>query len=1148
MGDTKNNLNDFKNLYEVRKTVRFELVPCVINNDKKPSIIESDRNEQIYKYFKLVIQKHSQFVNLIWGTFYYFEKIKKEEGISSIINITGLDNNIANENLLNTDIKDFKKAEPSSLIQFKFKWVEITFKNDWIKSHRELKYIEKNWELKKKNKNYMTLTDLWDNNFLKLYFDKWLEDNRQLNWELNNFKYIENDLSRISDIWFEIQRMNSRDYLWKMYILFEWKYITHKNDDQLIYNLLSLLVDLKNNIKLLLELTKPYHSMGFPIEHVSLNYYTRNKTQKQYSDEIEENKKSLKKPYSWSLDNLFWIDKNLPIEDLYKEMKLFKAREKSAFMQLLQQKTKYQDIWKKFTYKDFEWNEIQNYQIKLFTKNYNSNWDKISSEEGYNKMLSKTIEIEKNSNKNIIKKLKIDRWYFLMWKKSPFEDYVKFCDNYKKVAMEYWKRKADVLMLEREKILAERERWFWIITKNNTWDYYINTFSTENASKVYNKLKDNNSNDWELKYYLFNSITLRALDKQCFKKDSSFAKSIKSKLSEKFVVEFENNDKSIRKEIKSKKSMIEDEELLEFYKEVLNKQSDINIMYRDDNSKNILNNSKDIIEFEINLKLECYVINEYSISKNSFDEIINNNYWNSYMITTRDLRWKWSTFKKISDLDYSIAKKWFYREHMESVTMQWLQFWSTPNIDNKYPLRINPELSISYLMEDKNYIKNNPNQNNNRRVRDRYLLSTTISMNCEWSYIDSAFIWDIRFQSINNFNDNFNESNKFDYYYWLDKWTNELVTLWLFKIENNKVAPVSVSDKIKIYKITEKWFENDNLYKNPSYYLDQIDDDFLFKKYDVVSCLWNLTSAKVFGLQNWEKIIILNWDVNTIKKLYEINAKRFIYMLIYEQWSTDNEVVYDENNKVFRFNRKWIYYYNDNVNNYVSVEAIQNDLNSYIKQLRNVNENKDLEDISINRINHLRSAVCANMVWVIMLLQSKYEWYIVNESIGVTTINSDIEKQNTFLWNIINEKLYNKMQQLNQVPPILKKFRIDIEDRKYYQHWKVLYVNKDYTSSACPVCNDSLYEQDKLPNMQQNVHKLFGHLTEFEKSMHHYSPNNWIEYWYSKKDAQKTQNPDCEYDMIKNPLWFSFIKSWDDLATYNIAKKGFEFIKSKLQK
>jgi hypothetical protein len=32
--------------------------------------------------------------------------------------------------------------------------------------------------------------------------------------------------------------------------------------------------------------------------------------------------------------------------------------------------------------------------------------------------------------------------------------------------------------------------------------------------------------------------------------------------------------------------------------------------------------------------------------------------------------------------------------------------------------------------------------------------------------------------------------------------------------------------------------------------------------------------------------------------------------------------------------------------------------------------------------------------------------------------------------------------------------------------------------------------------------------------------------------------------MKNNPLWFSFITSWDDLATYNIAKKWLEYLKT----
>ncbi|MDD4530992.1 MAG: hypothetical protein PHO80_05600, partial [Candidatus Gracilibacteria bacterium] len=226
----------------------------------------------------------------------------------------------------------------------------------------------------------------------------------------------------------------------------------------------------------------------------------------------------------------------------------------------------------------------------------------------------------------------------------------------------------------------------------------------------------------------------------------------------------------------------------------------------------------------------------------------------------------------------------------------------------------------------------------------------------------------------------------------------------------------------------------------------------------------------------------------------------------------------------------------------------------------------DLEDISINKINHLRDAVCANIVGVIIKLQEKdyFPGYIIFESLKISTSNSDLEKQNTFLGNLINEKIYNKLQLFNEVPPILKQFRNDIDEKNIIQHGKVVYVNKDFTSSACPVCNETLtkLENGKVVDKKDNeIFKLGGHMTDFENEMKHLTDEEYKE--WLKNDSFRKINTEkgkvknnkyysliingkiCDF-YLQNPKYpeFLFLTSGDDLATYNIAKKGIEYIKS----
>jgi len=140
-------------------------------------------------------------------------------------------------------------------------------------------------------------------------------------------------------------------------------------------------------------------------------------------------------------------------------MKTFKANQKSAFLQLLQDKSSYIDFTKLFlekedknkkyfTFKDNKEIEHKNFELKLF--------DDISKE-NYDKMLNLTNQIEKESDKQKRTKLKEKRGRHFM-SKSSCAKYINFCNEYKKVAMEYGKRKALVLSLQREQIESQKER------------------------------------------------------------------------------------------------------------------------------------------------------------------------------------------------------------------------------------------------------------------------------------------------------------------------------------------------------------------------------------------------------------------------------------------------------------------------------------------------------------------------------------------------------------------------------------------------------------------------------------------------------------------------------------------------------------------
>lgn len=1153
-------MEQFKNIFEVRKALRFELKPYTINRDVKP--IYSNEKEYLLKNFS---ESYKNFIDLLWQSFY-----KKEEII-----------------------------EWYKTIQFQYKWLEELFINDWIENRKTIKFDKNN---KKKQTNYITFWDLWDNNFIKKFFENFIKNSEIYLKELiiDIDKWLEMK-SRKSDILFLVQKINTRDHLWILYTLFEKNYILHKNDSSIIDKLKLSIWNVRENIeKLLLELRDKQ-----AIEHISLNYYSVNKTPKELTEDIKTKLKenNIEKKYKWTFENennfkenekslvkTFYLKNNeittleiiqcelieeIDIKELKEKLKLFKARQKAWFLQLLQSWKSYNTVWDKeknyfFTF-DFEfmWETFYNFQITLCSD---------ISKENYDKMLNLTNQIEKENNKEKRTSLKMQRWKFFQYELKKFKN---FSEAYKKVAQKYWKDSAEVKSLEREKIDAKKIRWWWFLSKEDD-DYYINTFDIENSKQVFKEIKNLKENWNDIKIYTFSSITLRALDKLCFKKDSSFIKNIDTKeFNEKVIVnEWKWNEKSFFR-LKWKRKLLEEWKLLDFYIYILKNQTALNIKYRSEKSLEILRNSKNIENFEINLKLETYELISKNILKQTFEEILKNNKWNSYKITSYDLE-KWLESKKY--------------------TSWWLDFWKKENKNDKYIIRINPELTIFFIEKKENFKKENPEIKNNRRLDDRYLLSTNFSFHSNKSYIDSAFInEENRKSSIEIFNEIFNNKNKLDFFYWLDKWTNELITLWIFKKNWERLNSINISEKIPIYKITNKWlphfeFIKDEkwefildektwkkkkryLAKNVSYFIKDLKNEELFEKIEIHSCLWDLSYAKLI---KWN--IILNADIFTTLNLCKIAAKRFLNDAI-TKWNFNWEKVsYNEKEKYFyyKYSNKWeinnqiILYWKDEFNflpfkeNYKNLkEEIEEELNQYIKEIKLFLQDSkkysqfNNEDISIQKINNYKNAISANIVWIIMELQKYFNWYIGFETLDESQILN--KWFDTFIWNVINEKIYNRLQLNLEVPPILKKFRTDIWAKEIIQHGKVIYINEKNTSTACPLCNTTLLKKNKNWNLvdkdDKEIYKLWWHLSDFENEMKHLTNDEYNSLYTTNANFRKNHSNDkwnkkenkylewyinwknCDF-YLQNPNYpeFNFIKSWDDLATYNIAKKWLEYL------
>ena len=1142
------NLENFKNLYEVRKSARFKIVPKKIFKQKEDrgSIYNT---EDIVKQYKGIVKD-------LESILYYENFVPETQPLSNKLWDLFDFSKFESELEENEEISSLKNKESSDLIRIKHAWLQKYFTNDWHENKDSI--ISKRWDPKRnievKMKNWTTI---WSVKFLKEFFESFFTDANKYFDVISKLLQVQDfERNRQSDIKLALQTIQWKDHLYKIYQLFEWGYIEHKNDNTSINELQEKLKVFKNNVNNYIENCRINDSFGLPLEYVSLNYYTRRKSQKDYDEEILKKSESLKKKFDWDLWELYWISKELEISDLYNNMKLFKANQKSAFLQLLQSQTPFSKLKNNFEYIDNKWERYSDYKIQLF--------DDIT-EENYNEMKDLTFQIEKSDDKKTRKELKEKRWkYFLFHCKK----YNKFCDWYfypkngedrkffnwyKQVAMAFWKRKAEVLSLEREKILAERERWYGFLSKDAGNNYYINTFDIENTKNAYDFFSNQSQKQWEITYYILSSITLRALEKLCFSKSSNFYKwNIVQKIDGKFLKIQEVTGNKI---FKSKRELEEEENLIEFLAEVLRLQNTLWIKFKSEKSLDNLKHCENMSDFEILLKKETYVLDEYKISKEDFEKALEKFKWNSFLIIDKD---------SDNHNKNSVFSQW------------WTRFWQKNNAEN-YILRINPELIISFRKWDTERFKGKISFH--RRKNDAYMVSFSFSHFSDKSYITSEFIDDAeRKENLKKFNDLYNENVTLEYIYWIDKWTNELVTLWIFKRWKKWLEKVDISEKIPVYRITKKglkYFEDTEtrdsnekkkryLSKNVSYFLKDLENNELFEKLDIDSCLWDLTYAKII---KWN--IILNADIFTTVNLYKVTAKRFLNDATFRGKIKNNTVLFDDENKSFYFEyeNRWklqkqnIFYWKDDFD-YLPCddifqnlkEEVQNELNMYLTSISNE------EDISMQRVNNYKNAISANIVWIITELQKHFNGYICYETLDA----GQIEKKwfNTFIWNTLNEKIYNKLQLSLEVPPILKKFRTDIWAKETIQHWKIIYVNEKNTSSACPICNEQLLNWNLSDKKDNEVFKLWWHLSDFENNMKHLTDLDYQEWLKNKSFKKANTNKKWEIEKNKYNSWtinwkscdyhignenypeFEFIKSWDDLATYNIAKKAKEYLES----
>ncbi|MFA4834067.1 MAG: hypothetical protein WC619_04465 [Patescibacteria group bacterium] len=1050
-------MKDYQNFYELRKTIRFILEPKEIKRPYQPIVNNDDLGKRIDNF----INKYGHAIQIFRELIYAAPRDSEEKKLSKNISV-------------------------------KHSWLRNYTKNDFFNVKEKIIQYDKD-NKKRGNKIAIDNTNI---KFLNDYFENWLEENKEC---IANLKIClnqpEENQKKISEFAYWIRKITKRSNFEFIFELFNGS-IDHKNSNEKIDAAKKELDECKPLLALLEKAVLPSQSLGVEIECASLNYYIVNKKPKDYPQEIQNKKNELQQGHSFSrneqnvLNQVGFIDIKLPITDLKEAMKKFKAEQKKIFYEFVNKGEMYQELKNKV-------------DLKLLND---------ISENNFNKFEKETDDQKRGKHFQF-----------------SFQKYKNFCNIYKNVAVKFGRIKANIKSLEREKVDAEKlQSWAVILEKDN--QKYILTISRDaknnlqNAKKYIDDLQNENGGQWNL--YALESLTLRALDKLCFGSDkNTFMPAIKNELLQ--------NDNSffINGDLKRKDQFSEDgKELIKFYQTVLSLGS-TKEMLAIDNFKNFdelaIKEYGELADFERLFKKICYYKKSIAISEDTKKKIVDDYQGNLYKITSYDLE------KDDAEILASLQNKnHLGRSHPEFHTKIWLDFWTDGNEEKNYEVRLNPEFKINFVEKHPDELKDRDlgKLKKNRRLNEQFMLSTTITLNAHGKNTNLSYKTtdDIK-KYIEKYNDEFNKKIKpFDiYYYGLDRGKDELLTLGLFKFSENEKIKFIKQDgtpgeynkpefiDLEIYQLKkEKYLAKDSrnrvAYKSIDLFLDNIG---IIERISVESCI-DLSCAKIVKGK-----IILNGDIATYLELKRVSALRKILEGAAKNKFRSDKICYNaDKGSLFlnienrgKLENDDLYFCDDRFDNILSLDAIQKELQDYYDGIKNNSGNAEM--IPIEKINHLKNALCANAVGVINYLQQKYFGIVAFENLDMANKNQRISEFSGYLGSMIELKLLQKFQTLSLVPPGLKQVMSLQNFKEINQIGAVFYIETCGTSNKCPRCGTE--NSDK--SQKWNAH------------------------------AYKCKNNNCNFgtteDKTRNDL--IALDNSDKVASYNIAKKSLAELHSK---
>ena len=1186
MPDSNNSVFDnFSNLYPVTKTIRFNLLP--VNYEPPKTITDEQFKKVILEFltdYKKIISNFEVIVFVVdeYGEKVLNSKIKiRLEWLKTFCKRDFFDNPKLIKLSYNRQLKKEVKSntvvtlrENAFLLEIFENWItknylELTNEDDENITSGIICELEKLNKSPLENKGRKADYSYWFHKILSRHNFDFVYS---LFYDLNN---VESNNQKVKDTFTVLKQCKSNLEKIQNYLRPSQSFGLEIKKTSLNYYTVEKkprdykkeLEDCENKLKKTFE----------------INSYTSIKFKKKldYKDITQEKYDYLTNKLELNFKNCGFVFEKEEIEKLYIKLKNYKAEQKSALIQFLTKNKSFINPFESLK-KDFDYETI-NPEIneKVIKKIKLSLFDDISSK-NFTELLTSTNTIIDDSNsineltkkeeiqklKNTVTKNKIQRGkdYFDVQsvKKDgnknvhicPFAKYVDFCELFKSIAMEYGKIKANIKSIEKEEIESQKlQSWSVLLEKNN--QHCLVTipkseklkYAYREISKLESVLTGNQS------IWLIESLTLRALDKLCFGDNSTFKY---DNIDRKYL----DSGKLLRKDQFKDKNL----DLIEFYQSILKlkttkEQIKTSAFFDREYTYNpVFEKGINLEKFQSELEKACYIKKEIKITQLKLDELVTKYDARVYEITSYDLEKN--------------------RQNPELHTNIWKEFCSL-NEGSGYKTRLNPEMKINYIEKriDSILDKTGKEVIRNRRKQTEYVLSTTITEYNDKPKFDVSFKdKDLIVEKIGEFNktlnDKVNPNNV--WYYGLDRGQEELLTLGLFKFPNNQ-NPVGA--EFEIWELPENRLLETKTklngteivaYKNISYFTELL----VPRK---VSCL-DLTCAKLIG----DKIVV-NGDMSTYINLKLENAKRKMEKSIFE---IANGKIKKDGTLNIKINPKKekgrsflnlevdgkslanLYYFKEiklltylesktaktkeektQIKNLKSIEitSVEKVLNEYLQELLELLKNNEKQYFAkqISKIIYLRDAVCANGIGIISHLQKTHFGFICFEDLTIEQKKEHYEKWNFNLGSRVEIMLLNKFKNLGLVPPNYKNSISLQSSREIKQLGIIKYVETAGTSSNCPNCGNKIDEATKEQNKWGN-HKFRCMNNSVSCGF-----NTYLQDEIDKNKSEETQKNLTQINptIIKDNWSFKadkkdldFLNTSDDVATYNIAKRGLELI------